>query len=177
MTTAITLLVLLAAILVFVVFAGIFLPASWTVEKAELIHAQPADIYQLIASLEEWERWTVWDSKAPDLTVEYTDKKAGEGATQVWKSNRINGVLTIHKTITNQQVEYTFQIEEGQLLIRGIIALAIADTEYTQVAWRWELERLRDLNPVRRYQAFFLKNYLEQAVQDSLLSLQSIFEK
>ena len=66
-------------------------------------------------------------------------------------------------------------IKEGNLSLIGTIVLAPADIDYTQIAWRCQLKKLNDSNPVKRYQAYFLKNYFDTTIEDSIVSLQSIF--
>ena len=177
MSTLIILFSLLGFLFLMIGLAGLFLPASWVVEKAELIQAVPAELFPLINNLEEWPNWTVWspDNKDASLKFEYKEKKEGLGAVQIWKSTRINGILTITHSELNKEVQYQFDILEGKLSLLGTIVLASADSNYTQIAWRCKLKTL-DNNPIRRYQAFFLKNYFDTTIQGSLSSLQSIYE-
>lgn len=178
MSTIFILLTLLGLFLLTIVLAGLFLPNTWVVEKAELIHATPLDLFPLINSLEEWQNWTVWspDNQDSNLTLEYNDHTEGVGAVQVWKSNKINGQLTITESTALKEVQYQFMINEGNLTLMGTIVLAPADANYTQVAWRCQLKQLEDNNPIRRYQAFFLKNYFDTTIEGSLAALQSIFD-
>lgn len=173
MSTLFILFILLGLFFLTIVLAGLFLPASWVVEKAELVHATPKELFPLINSLEKWPNWTVWTSD--DLTLEYSEQKEGLGAVQIWKSNKINGKLTITESSLNKEIKYQFDIAEGQLTLLGTIVLAVADTNYTQIAWRCQLQELKDNNPIRRYQAFFLKNYFDTTIEESLTSIVSMF--
>lgn len=177
MPTLFILFTLLGFFFLTIVLAGLFLPATWVIEKAELIHATPDDLFVLINSLEEWPNWTVWSSDNEDsnLSFEYPDKKEGLGASQIWKSNKMNGTLAITESTSNKEVKYQFDIKEGNLTLLGTIVLAPADTNYTQIAWRCQLKELKDSNPVRRYQAFFLRNYFDTTIEGSLASMLSMF--
>ncbi|MBL4650131.1 MAG: SRPBCC family protein [Aureispira sp.] len=177
MPTLFILFTLLGFFFLTIVLAGLFLPATWVIEKAELIHATPDDLFALINSLEEWPNWTVWspDNEDSTLTFEYPDQKEGLGATQIWKSNKMNGILAITKSELGQEIKYQFDIKEGNLTLLGTIVLAPADTNYTQIAWRCQLQELKDNNPIRRYQAFFLKNYFDTTIEGSLTSMSSMF--
>jgi hypothetical protein len=177
MPTLFILFTLLGFFFLTIVLAGLFLPATWVIEKAELIHATPDDLFALINSLEEWPNWTVWspDNEDSTLTFEYPDQKEGLGATQIWKSNKMNGILGITESELGQEIKYQFDIKEGNLTLLGTIVLAPADTNYTQIAWRCQLKELKDNNPIRRYQAFFLKNYFDTTIEGSLASMSSMF--
>jgi hypothetical protein len=177
MSTLFILFTLLGFFFLTIILAGLFLPATWIIEKAELIHAAPNDLFSLIDSLEQWPNWTVWSSDNDDanLTFEYPDQREGLGATQIWKSNKINGVLTITESKLNKAIQYQFDIKEGNLTLFGTLVLAPADTNYTQIAWRCQLKELTDNNPIRRYQAYFLKNYFDTTIEGSLASMLSMF--
>jgi len=178
MSTIFILLILLGLFLLTVVLAGLFLPNTWVVEKAELIHATPPDLFPLINSLKEWQNWTVWspDNQDSNLTLGYQGNEKGVGAVQLWKSNKINGQLTITQSDALKEIQYQFNINEGNLTLLGTIVLAAADANYTQIAWRCQLKQLEDNNPIRRYQAFFLKNYFDTTIEGSIAALQSIFD-
>ncbi len=170
------LLILIAALLFIIVLTGLFLPTDWVVEKAELINASANDIFPMINQLKSWEDWTVWYSKnGGDFVFSYEGTTQGKNAVQNWKSKYMNTTLTILKSSTNQQIDYKMLIHEGNLSLRGTIVLASADANFTQVAWRCGLQPIKGSNPIRRFQAFFIKSYFEKAIEDSLLSLQSIF--
>lgn len=159
--------------------AGLFLPNSWVIEKAELVNATPSELFPLINSLEEWSNWTVWSSDNEDsnLTFEYKEHTEGRGIIQIWRSNRINGQMVIMSSSSNKEIKYQFDISEGKLTLVGTIVLDIADTNYTQIAWRCQLQELKDNNPIRRYQAYFLKNYFDTTIEGSLTSIASLFNK
>jgi len=177
MSTLFILFTLLGFFFLTIILAGLFLPATWIIEKAELIHATPDDLFSLINSLEEWSNWTVWssDNDNANLILEYPKQKQGIGATQIWKSNKINGTLTLIESTLNEAIKYQFDIKEGNLTLLGTIVLAPADTNYTQIAWRCQLKELKDANPIRRYQAYFLKNYFDTTIEGSLASILSMF--
>lgn len=173
MSTLFILFILLGLFFLTIVLAGLFLPVSWIIEKAELVNATPKDLFPLLNSLEEWPNWTVWSSE--DLSFEYPQHKAGLGAVQVWKSNKINGTLTIIESDLNKEIKYQFNIAEGDLTLVGTIVLAVADANYTQIAWRCQLQELKDNNPIRRYQAYFLKNYFDTTIEESLHAMISMY--
>ncbi|MCH2023373.1 MAG: hypothetical protein MK207_12935 [Saprospiraceae bacterium] len=178
MSVAFILLVVLGFAILIISLVGMLMPSSWMFEKAELIHASPAQLFPFINSLEKWSEWTVWAQTkiVSELDFEYKDKKEGIGAVQIWKSNKMNGVLTITQSDLDKEVKYQFDISEGNLNLLGTIVLDQADSEYTQIAWRCKLKKLNDFNPIRRFQAYFLKNYFDTTIEGSILSLKEMFE-
>jgi hypothetical protein len=177
MPTLFILFTLLIFFFLIIGLAGLFLPSAWIIEKAELIQSTPEQLFPLINSLDQWPNWTVWSAdNFSDLELDYQDKKEGLGAVQIWKSKRINGILTITQSEINKEIQYQFDIKEGKLALLGTIVLDPADSNYTQIAWRCQLKNLKGNNPIRRYQAFFLKNYFNASIQESINSLKSMFE-
>lgn len=158
-----------------VMLGGLFLPTTWGIEKAVLVPARPKSLFPLLNELERWQEWTIWSPGEDNFSLTYKDDSKGEGAIQIWQSNRINGHLTITKSVINEALEYRFEIDEGKLVVLGTLVLAAADPDYTQVAWRCQLDPLTDSNPIRRYQAYFLKNYFDTAMESSLAALPALF--
>ncbi len=170
------LLTLLGFFFLAIILGGLFLPTTWLLEKAVLVRARPKELFPLLHDLERWQEWTVWaPAEEADLSLTYPGASAGEGAVQLWKSSRINGQLTVTKSIPDQTIDYRLEIDEGRLTVIGTLVLAAADPDYTQVAWRSQLEPLTDNNPIRRYQAYFLKNYFDTTMESSLAALPALF--
>ncbi len=169
------LLILLGFFFFTIIAGGLFLPTSWVVEKAVLVQARPKQLFPLLHELHRWQEWTVWTPEDEDFNLTYPAATAGVGAVQIWESSRINGRLTVTKSEPNQTLEYRFEIDEGRLTVLGTLVLGAADLDYTQVAWRSQLEPLTDNNPIRRYQAYFLKNYFDTTMESSLAALPGLF--
>lgn len=172
------LIVLIATVLVVAVIFSGRLPSSWVLEKAVLVKASPARIYPLLDTLENWTKWTVWNNvNEPTLQFSYEGSRIGVGSTQVWKSQKLNGRLTITKSQLDRELQYRFELAEGSLVIVGTFALAMADPEYTQVAWRCQLEDVQSINPLQRYMAYFLRTSFDSDMEESLNNLVEIFEQ
>lgn len=170
MSTLFVLLILIGFFLLIVVLGGLFLPKTWVIEEAVLIHARPAELYATVGNLERWSEWMTWVPKGSKV------KQTSAPVVEIADSGRINGQVTLTQQTPPREVHYRFDVAEGQLLVHGTLVLDAADLEYTQLAWRCRLEPLTDNHPIRRYQAYFLKNYFESAVQSSFNTLLEQFE-
>ncbi len=153
------------------------LPNNWTIEKAVLVKASPRQIYSILDSLENWPTWTVWNNQnEASLSFSYPAHRSGVGAVQVWQSARLSGHLTLTKSNLDREIQYEFLLKPSNLLIKGTFAIAAADLEYTQLAWRCVLSPVQSINPVTRYLAHNLRNSFDLDITDSLSNLVSIFE-
>jgi hypothetical protein len=168
------LLTLLGLLFAIIIILGYFLPTAWQVEKAVLVQAEAEDIFPFINILKNWQDWSVWNSDN-NMEFEFEGPASGNNAVQIWKGTQINGKLTITKSEPNHLLEFNLELEHGRFVVKGIIVLESTMPSYTQVAWRSALNMPQNFNPIYRYQAFFLRNYFESSMQESLLGLQSLF--
>lgn len=176
MSTIFILLILLGFALLVVMVLGIFLPATWQVEKAELIYASPSELFLLLNSPEKWPEWTVWNKEnQAGIEFEYQGPNGGLGAIQIWTGSRINGQLTITRSVVDKELQYQFDVDNGKFILLGTIVLDIAEGGYTQLAWRFELKEIKNSNPINRYQAYFLQNYFNTTIEESLENLKSSY--
>ena len=176
MSTIFVLLILLGFVLLVVTLLGMFLPNAWQIEKAELIHASPAELFQLINFLNKWPEWSVWNNENDDrLDFEYKGPDGGLGAIQIWADGPINGQLTITRSVLDKELQYQFEIDGGKFIIIGTIVLAVSAGGYTQLAWRCQLNEIKGSNPITRYQAYFLQNYFNTTIEESLENLKSLY--
>lgn len=174
MSIIFALLILLGVLFLIVVILGFLLPDSWQVEKAVLVHAEKEDIFPYLNSLKSWQEWSVWNSDN-GMKFSYSGPESGAGAVQIWKGSQINGKLMITSTEDNHILNLKLVLEKGRFTLEGIIVLESTMPSYTQVAWRLGLSMPKNYNPVSRYQAYFLKNYFDTGINESLLGLQSLF--
>lgn len=170
MSTLFVLLTLIGFLLLLIVMGGLFLPKTWVIEKAVLIPERPAPLYPWVGDLDRWPKWMTW---IPEDTLVLEKLPP---AADIVDSGRINGHLTLTERRPPEEVHYRFTIAEGRLEVHGTLVLGAADLEYTQLAWRCQLQPLTDNNPIRRYQAYFLKNYFDTAIESSLQTLLEQFE-
>lgn len=65
--------------------------STYTVTRSRTIDAPPDRIFQLVASFEQWTRWSPWEGLDPDMERRYGGPDTGEGATYAWSGNRKAG--------------------------------------------------------------------------------------
>lgn len=52
------------------------------------IRSRPADVHALVNDLRQWQRWSPWEDKDPDLDRSYTGSESGFGAEYSWTGNK-----------------------------------------------------------------------------------------
>lgn len=173
MTVIFGLLILFGVLGIILVVLGNFLPTAWTVEKAVLVQATSEEIFPFINTLENWQEWTIWNAENK-IEFAHEGPPSGVGATQYW-SGQIKAELVITKSENPKILEYRLELEDAKFIVKGMIVLDATMPQHTQVAWRSTLSVDKRFNPIYRYQAYFLRNYFETAMAESLIGLQTMF--
>ena len=173
MTVIFGLLILLGVLGIILIIFGYFLPTAWTVEKAVLVQANSEEIFPFINTLDNWKEWSVWTE---DNGIDFVNEGPlfGVGATQYWKG-QLRAKLVIVKSELPKLLECRLELEEGKFIVKGTIVLETSMPQHTQVAWRTTLSVDKNFNPIYRYQAYFLRNYFETTMNESLIGLQALF--
>lgn len=174
---------LLIIVIVVLIFVAIFIlisnniPNTWTIEQAVLVNAPNTEIFPYIKDLSLWQDWTVW---SPDyetnLTFEYTNTITnGIGAVQKWISPNLNAELTITALSPLESIDFTLKLHHEDIMLYGTIVLGVADTYFTQVAWRCQLIPTTKKNFVQKYIAYNLRKSFNEDLKESLQNLVQLF--
>ena len=123
--------------------------------------------------LDNWQEWSVWTSEN-GIDFRKEGDATGLGAVQHWKG-QLQAKLTVTKSETPHLLEYRLELEDGKFLVSGTIVLDTSMPQHTQVAWRSTLSVDKSFNPIYRYQSYFLRNYFETTMAESLIGLQALF--
>lgn len=148
--------------------------STWVVERAVLVNTSAAELFELINSPRQWQLWTVWTgSEEGDLRITYPEQapEAGVGARATWVRGRVRSELLFTKSAKNAEISYTLSIHGGRFVVEGTIVLGVADTYFTQVAWRCSLQPIASLNPIQRYLGAQLHAAFDADIEESLQNL------
>ena len=94
--------VIIAVLLVVVVLQ----PASFSVERSTAIAAPPSAIFPLVNDFHQWDRWSPWAKRDPEMKTTYSGADAGVGATYAWVGNSEvgEGKMTITESAPNERI-------------------------------------------------------------------------
>ena len=153
---------------------GFLLPNAWRVDREILLQGEAEDIFPLVNIPKNWQEWSVWNI-GNGMKFSLSGPTAGKDAAMSWKGNQINGKMTVTKSENNKTVELLIDLENGRFKVNTIIVIDGSVPNFSQVAWRSELNMSKNYNPVSRYQAYFLKNYFDTSMSESLNGLKALF--
>ena len=169
------LLVIILGLVVVLVAASFFLPASYRVERSVTFNAQPKAIYPWIVNPAKWPQWTVWTTNR-DATVQFTTSgpESGAGASYQWTGEKMGiGRLTLTRAEPDRGIWYDLDFEEGKYLSRGGITFETMG-ETTQVTW-FNGGQL-GANPIGRYWGLAMDRMIGPDFAEGLEHLKRIVE-
>jgi len=98
-------------LLIFVALAWIVLlliPADYEVQRSITINAPASTVFEEINSFQNWEDWSTWASKDPNMVNNYTGPASGVGNSNEWTSDHRdvgNGSQVMTKSVVNEMIE------------------------------------------------------------------------
>ena len=175
MTTFAIVIVLVLSLVVLFLFMGFFVPNKWTIDKAELINSTPDKVLDMIIDMENWSNWLVWSMPSNGYELEYSSHKKGQGAWQSFSNHQFSAKITLTGLELGQKVYWKMDIDQTGFQIDGLFVIEPTAVNYSQVACRIESGKVPASNPAKRIQLRILKQFMEEAFEESLLHLQTYF--
>ena len=106
--------VVLAIVLITVVSVSVMSPKSH-IKRSIVIKAEPADIYEELASLKNFNTWAPWSAIDPAIKVSFEGPESGVGAKMNWVSENKNvgeGSQWITEAEENRKVKTAMKIRD-----------------------------------------------------------------
>lgn len=164
---------LLGAI-VLLIIVGFFLPGKIEIERSIVINAPAEYAFEEVDVLQNWPKWSYWNTQDPNMKVSYSQQPNGVGAHYTWESESMGeGKLNITESIPNTSIKadldfmeqgtakawYNFQPEsEGTKVTMGFV------TEF-------------GMNPIMRWVgSTMMKSEMNKAFDYNLNKLKEIAE-
>lgn len=165
----------LAIIIVLVIVVGFFLPSHSHVERSIVIKAPQEVIFGQINSLKNWNKWSPWAKKDPNMQISYSGPDAGVGSSYTWKGNRevMSGKQTIITSTAPSLVvnEMRFEGFDEPSIVTFKIDKADEGSKVT-----WSLESETGNNPIHRYFGLMMDKMVGPDFESGLANLKQIAE-
>lgn len=79
---------ILLILLIVYVLSAFFAKSNFKVERSRVIHASQKLVYSQFGILRNWENWSPWKEKDPDLQNTFEGKDATNGAKMYWQGDK-----------------------------------------------------------------------------------------
>ncbi|HAP00979.1 MAG TPA: hypothetical protein DCQ93_03540, partial [Bacteroidetes bacterium] len=166
-------LVLLGIILLLVIIS-LFLPSKVHVERTAVISGKPEMSFALVNDLHNWEKWSPWHRKDPNMKITYNDTASGMGASYSWTSDNSqvgNGSLKISKSNPVSFVETQMNFMENGTGTAGF-NFEPAGTDSTKITWTMDSDM--GWNLIGRFFGLMMDKFVGPDFEAGLHNLDSL---
>lgn len=128
--------IILVALTVLTLGAGLVLPRTWRVERHVVINAPPERIHPLLFDLKRWQEWSLWTrAMDPLLRNTYEGPQDGVGAKWLWLGPTMGrGQIVITASDPQHGIELDESIESEVVNARASFAFT-SEGDATRVTW------------------------------------------
>ena len=154
---------------------GLMLPSTFTVTRSADIAAPPDEVYALVASPREWNRWAVWHQRDPGMKIDYTGPASGAGAGWSWKSaSEGDGRMSFTEAEPGRRIAYELFFPDFGTTSTGALVLA-PEGSGTKISW--SIDGDMGGNPLARWLALAMDQLVGKDFEAGLANLKALAEK
>ncbi len=163
------------AILVIIAIAYI-LPGSVQVKRATVIDAAPGDVFALVNSFENFNRWSPWFERDPDGDYRIEGPEEGVGARMIWTSEKPDvgsGSQEIIESVPDKLVRT--KLDFGDMgNANAFFQIEPRGDDRTHLVWGFDTDL--GLNPVSRYFGLMFERWIGPDYEYGLTKLKALAE-
>ena len=163
----------LLGVVILLIIIGFFLPGKMEMSKSIVVNAPAEYAFEEINELQNWNKWSYWNSLDPTMKVTYNETPSGTGASYSWESEDMgNGKLNITESVPNSSIKADLDfIEQGTAKAWYNFE---PEGEGTKVTMGFSTEF--GMNPIGRWMAVFMKPEMNKAFDYNLNKIKEIAE-
>lgn len=173
----VTTLALLSAIFL---IGGFVIPEQWEVSRSAMINAKSDQIYPLVASFKEWDKWSPWNSsKDPSLKFTYEGPQEGKGAKQSWVGESMGkGWMVLTEASPQKGIAYDLFIDMGsnQTTLHGSMVFVSKEEMGEKTEVQWTDKGNSGSNIISRWMSFIFRPILGKEMETGLAGLKTMVE-
>ena len=87
-------------------------PNSYEVVRSRTMEVPAAIIYDNVIDYRNWEAWSPWIEKEPDLKITYSEKTKGVGGSHSWEGKDGVGTMRILEVFPNDSIKQELQFDD-----------------------------------------------------------------
>ncbi len=129
---------LIAAAIVILLVVIAMQPATFQVERATEIPAPPSAVFPQVNNLRQWEAWSPWAKKDPNMKTTYSGPESGIGASYAWSGDRNvgEGRMEITEIQPNEHVGMRLEFLKPMKATNTVDFIFEPVGANTRVAWK-----------------------------------------
>lgn len=172
--------VALGALIALFLIVTAFLSPKSHMERAIVTEASPADVFQVINSYKNFNRWSPWAQLDPNTKYIFEGPESGVGAKMSWKSddkNVGNGAQWILESDENKRIKT--QMQFGEMSGTYTSEIVLTPTEGgTEITWTYDGDVTGSgiASPIYKVMSMFMDKFLGPMYEEGLVSLKAVAE-
>ncbi len=164
------------ALTALLVLIGFLLPRQFKVERSLVMSSSAVAIYPLVAAPTNWQKWSVWFQRDPNILTTFSGSGQGKGAKWSWQSKQEgNGQMEFVGEDSQRKLTYRLLLADKDMVSHGTLAFVRVDEATTNVIWTTEGDL--GYNPVFRYFGLFMDRMIGKDFEQNLAQLKVLVEK
>jgi effector-binding domain-containing protein len=167
----------IATVIILLLIISFFLKRKVYIEGSVIINTPTEVIFEEVNTLKNWEKWSPWHQKDPNMTIVYEGPESGVKAKFSWESKNTKlgkGILIITDVKPNELI--AMELKFGNLK-PAVTAFAFEKNEKgTKVTWSINIDMGKN-NPIGKYKSLFVEKRVGKDIEKGLASLKEIVEK
>ncbi len=166
--------IVLGSLIALFVLVGLFLPAEYSASRSIEIQKSASEVFPLVNSLEEQQKWSPWREADPAMDITWTDTVVGEGAKYSWSGPKSGtGSMEIVKSVENQTIDTALDFQEqGQ----AMASWQFEPLDDSSVKVTWAFSGDSGWNIMGRYFGLFMDSFIGPDFERGLSNLKKLAE-
>jgi uncharacterized protein YndB with AHSA1/START domain len=140
--------IVLLALILIVLGLGLVMPKAYTVERSVVINKPRTEVFTLVSTLRNQEKWSPWLDYDPHAKVTYAGTDGTVGSTYAWSGNDDigKGEQEIKEITPNEMVHNEVRFEEPFASVGQVYFILADEGNATKVTWKMEGEQVYPMN-------------------------------
>jgi effector-binding domain-containing protein len=153
---------------------GFLLPGKTEVSRSVSVNAPPEYSFEEVNTLQNWQKWSYWNTLDTTMRLTYGEKSSGEGGSYAWESKDMGpGKLTITESVPYSSIKADLDFMENGTAKSWYTFEP--EGEATKVTMGFETEY--GMNPVMRWVGFtMMESEMNKAFDYNLQKIKEIAE-
>lgn len=166
--------IVLLVVVIIGALVGWMLPRQMHMEVSSTMKSHPANIYNQVNVMKNWEAWSPWQKMDPEMKVTYNDIPSGVGASYSWSGPKSGlGSLTVTEAKANELIATAMDFGPDGAATSGFAFKP--EGENTTVTWSFDTDM--GANPFGRLFGLIMEGMLKSSFEQGLANLKEITEK
>ncbi|GAB3910352.1 hypothetical protein GCM10028803_50030 [Larkinella knui] len=165
----------LIALILIVLGLGLVIPKAYTVARSVVIDKPRSEVFTMVSTLRNQEKWSPWIDYDPQVKVTYTGADGAVGSTYTWAGNDDigKGEQEIKAITPNEMVHNEVRFQEPFASVGQVYFILADEGKATKVTWKMEGEQVYPMNVM----APFMDGMLGKEFAKGLIKLKTLTEK